>query len=152
MTLELLMQNFTVCKVYSLPPELLAEEFFFVGKTDRELSLLCRTEAAPAETVAREDGWRALRVEGTMDFSLVGILAELSGILAEAGVSIFAVSTYDTDYILVKEQQRKTAIDTLAARGIPVSIPAGDTFCNISTENVTGKQLQSEVQSCKINQ
>ena len=83
---------------------------------------------------------------------LVGILAELSGILAEAGVSIFAVSTYDTDYILVKEQQRKTAIDALAARGFDVRIPAGDTFCNISTENVTGKQLQSEVQSCKINQ
>ena len=64
MTLELLMQNFTVCKVYSLPPELLAEEFFFVGKTDRELSLVCETAAAPAETVAREDGWRALRVRG----------------------------------------------------------------------------------------
>jgi len=149
MTLELLMQSFTICKVYSLPPELLAEEFFFVGKTDRELSLVCETAAAPAETVAREDGWRALRVEGTMEFSLVGILAELSGILAEAGVSIFAVSTYDTDYILVKEQQRKTAIDALAARGFDVRIPAGDTFCNISTENVTGNSCNPKYNPVK---
>ena len=120
MTLELLTQYFTVCKVPTLSSELLQEEFCFVGKTDSELSLVCRTSAVPAETNAREDGWRALRVAGTMEFSLVGILAELSGVLAAAGVSIFAVSTYDTDYILVKEPQLQPAVDALSDRGIVV--------------------------------
>ena len=124
MELEKLDGEFTVCKVTSFRDIACDMDFCFIARTDHEISLVCPAERVPAYTAAREDGWRALRVEGTMEFSLVGILAELSGILAEAGVSIFAVSTYDTDYILVKEQQRKTAIDALAARGIPVSIPA----------------------------
>ena len=123
MTLEVLTQEFTVCKVRSLQPELLEAPFCFVGKTDRELSLVCETSAAPDDTIAREDGWRALRVTGTLDFSLVGILSELSGILAEANVGIFAVSTYDTDYILVKEPQLQRAAEALSNRGIPVLMP-----------------------------
>ena len=124
MTLEVLTQKFTVCKVQTLPPELLEAPFCFVGKTDRELSVVCETSRAPADAIAREDGWRALRVTGTLDFSLVGILSELSGILAEAGVSVFAVSTYDTDYILVKEQQLRQAAEALSAREIGIQMPA----------------------------
>ena len=123
MTLEMLTQQFTVCKVRTLPPELLEATFCFVGRTDRELSLVCETSVVPDDAIAREDGWRALRVTGTLDFSLVGILSKLSGILAEADVGIFAISTYDTDYILVKAQQLQRAAEALSDRGIGIQIP-----------------------------
>ena len=123
MTLKVLKQQFTVCKVRTLPPELLDAPFCFVGKTDQELSLVCETSVVPDDALVREDGWRAFRVSGTLDFSLVGILSELSGILAEANVGIFAVSTYDTDYILVKEAQLQLAAEALSARGIYVQKP-----------------------------
>ena len=117
MTIEILGQAFTVCKVDSIPNNLLSDPFCFIGKTDSELSLVCLTEHTPQRTLAREDGWRALRVAGTMEFSLIGILAELSRVLAEAGVSIFAVSTYDTDYLLVKADRLHRAAEALERTG-----------------------------------
>ena len=92
-------------------------ELVFIGKTDGELSLVCPTENCPARTSAREDGWRGMRIEGVLDFSLIGILSKLSGVLAEAGVGIFAVSTYNTDYILVKAEQLACAQSALTAAG-----------------------------------
>lgn len=120
MTIQVLPQNFTICKVSTIPSELLNEQFCFVGKTDQELSLVCETEKVPKEISEIEDGWRAFRIAGKLPFSLVGILSELSGILAKARVGIFAVSTYDTDYILVKEAQFRTAIEALKRNGIRV--------------------------------
>ena len=120
MTIEVLPQAFSVCKVETLSPELLAGEFCFCGRTDSELSLVCRTEAVPARTLAREDGWRGLRVCGQLDFSLVGILAELSRVLAEQGISIFALSTYDTDYILVRADRIQDTVSALRRAGFQV--------------------------------
>jgi hypothetical protein len=77
-------------------------EFFSVVKTAEELSVICAVERVPCETEA-VSGWRAIKVVGPLDLTLVGIFAALSGPLAKAGVSIFAVSTFDTDYLLVKE-------------------------------------------------
>ncbi len=125
MTVEILPGAFTVCKAEAIPVGLLSDPFCFVGKTDSELSLVCLTDCAPERTLAREDGWRALRVAGTMEFSLIGILAELSRVLAEAGVSIFAVSTYDTDYLLVKAEKLRAAADALEREGHRVLNPAG---------------------------
>ena len=82
-----------------------------VEETDME------TESVPEETTVQEDGWRCFRIAGVLDFSLVGILAGLSGILAEARVGIFAVSTYDTDYILVKQTELRRAQEALEKRG-----------------------------------
>ena len=83
--LEKLDSDFTVCKL----PENAAPgrkcSFFFMAKTDEELSLVCPTEETPPDTIARKDGWKAFRVQGTLDFSLTGILAKISGILAENG-------------------------------------------------------------------
>ncbi len=113
MIIERLSQAFTVCKISDVGQIDLADDFVFVGKTDGELSLVCQTSRAPADTSAREDGWRALRVAGTLDFSLIGILSRITSLLAAAGVSVFAVSTYDTDYILVKEERLDEAVGAL---------------------------------------
>ena len=71
----------------------------------------------PAITLSREDGWRGFRVCGVLDFSLVGVLAELSGILCNAGISIFAVSTYNTDYLFTKADVFERAIAALGEAG-----------------------------------
>ena len=108
--------NLTVCKVTELREINTEAEFWFIARTDEEISLVCRTEDVPAGAVEREDGWRGFRVEGVLDFSLTGVLAEISGILAGHGISIFAVSTFNTDYILVKEENFERA---LALLGVP---------------------------------
>jgi len=121
MTLKILPFRMTVCKAAGIADLNLEAEFFFLGKTDEELSLVCRTEDAPAHTLEREDGWRGFRVQGTLDFSLTGILSRLSGILAEQGIGIFAVSTYNTDYILVKKENFDRALSALAAAGYTIT-------------------------------
>ena len=103
MTIEILPADFSVCKVTDYSQVDPNAPYCFLAKTDAENSLVCETGRVPANVIAREDGWRALRIAGTLDFSLVGILAKIAATLADAGVSIFAVSTYDTDYILVKD-------------------------------------------------
>ena len=95
-------------------------ELYFIGKTDEELSLVCKTEDTPADTIERDDGWKGFRIQGVLDFSLIGILSKLSGILAEHKIGIFAVSTFNTDYILVKEENFDRALDVLTAEGYTV--------------------------------
>jgi hypothetical protein len=90
--------------------------FFSVTRTEEETSILCPEQYAPQD-VRSEPGWRMLKVAGPLDFSLTGVLASLAVPLAEAGVSIFALSTFDTDYLLVRESQLETALCALTARG-----------------------------------
>ena len=120
MELKKLPYDLTVCKVASLADVDQDSEFFFLGKTDEELSLVCRTEDTPAATVERDDGWKGFRIEGVLEFSMVGILSKLSGILAENEIGLFAVSTYNTDYILVKEANFAKALEVLAAEGYTI--------------------------------
>jgi len=91
-------------------------QFVSITRTDSELSVVCGQEAVP-KGVRCERGWRCLRVAGTLDFSLVGVLASLLNPLAEAGISVFVVSTFDTDYLLVKEDNLEAATEVLARRG-----------------------------------
>ena len=98
MEIKKLDYDFSVCKVsdYSLAnPE---AKFIFTGKTDEENSLVCMTKDVPPNTIQRDDGWKAFRIQGVLDFSLIGILAEIAKLLAEHGISIFALSAYNTDY------------------------------------------------------
>ena len=120
MELKKLPYDLTVCKVASLADVDQDSEFFFLGKTDEEMSLVCRTEDTPAATVERDDGWKGFRIEGVLEFSMVGILSKLSGILAENEIGLFAVSTYNTDYILVKEANFAKALEVLAAEGYTI--------------------------------
>ena len=117
MKLKELPFDLTVCKAASMADIRMDAGFFFIGRTDEEISLVCRTEDTPVHTTDREDGWRGFRIEGILDFSLTGILARISGILAEEKIGIFAVSTYNTDYVLVKKENMRRAMDALAAAG-----------------------------------
>ena len=121
MRLKKLPDTFTVSKVEKVTDIDMSSDIYFIGKTDEELSLVCRTEDVPENTVERDDGWRGFRIEGVLDFSLIGILSKLSTILAENQIGIFAVSTFNTDYILVKEENFDRAMDVLAAAGYEVT-------------------------------
>ena len=111
--------RFAVCK---LPPDSavpawgMAGDVFSVTRTVEELSVVCRQEMVPTGTHA-EVGWRCLRVAGAMPFTLVGVLASLTGTVAAAGVSIFVVSTFDTDYLFVKEAELQAAVAALRGAG-----------------------------------
>ena len=118
MRLEKLRYDLSVCQVKDLAD---VDDFLFLAKTDKELSVVCETAKVPENTINREDGWTAFRVEGSLEFSLVGILADLSHCLADAGISIFAVSTYDTDYILVKKDNWDKAKSALMNAGYEIT-------------------------------
>ena len=120
MTLERIPGEFSVCRVPDLSGVPLGAPYCFLAVTDEERSVVCRTANAPPNAEAREDGWRAFRVKGTLDFSLVGILAAISACLAAHRIGIFAVSTYNTDYILTKAENYDRALAALAAEGYTV--------------------------------
>lgn len=108
-------ESFSICKVEDYSKTDLTSEFVFVGKTDEENSLVCLTEAVPRNVTDRDDGWRAMRIQGVLDFSLVGILSGISSVLAAEGIGIFAISTFNTDYVLVREADYEAALAALAA-------------------------------------
>ncbi len=120
MELKVLKQELSVCKVREVPAAVHGTELYFIGKTDEELSLVCETNVAPGDAIAREDGWRGFRIEGVLDFSLTGILSRISGVLADAEIGIFAVSTYNTDYVLVRAENLGPAMAALSAAGYAV--------------------------------
>ena len=109
MDLQKMPYDLSVCKAGSESDIDLSKEFYFIAKTDEEISLVCRTDDVPDNVIKREDGWKCFRIRGPLDFSIVGILSELTGILADNGIAVFAVSTFDTDYILVKKDKFELA-------------------------------------------
>lgn len=113
-------RDFSVCKVRDFSMVDFEDEFCFVGKTDEEKSLVCITEKVPDNATEREDGWKAFRIQGTLDFSLIGILSKISAVLAENQIGIFAISTYNTDYILTKAETYSKALETLSEVGYRV--------------------------------
>ena len=119
LTLLVVDGTLAVCRLDSdapMPPWATAGDLFSITRTADELSVVCRQEAVP-QGIPCERGWRRLRVAGTIPFSVVGVLASLTAPLAEAGTSIFAISTFDTDYLLVKAEDLERAVDVLRRRG-----------------------------------
>lgn len=112
MTLSVLPDTFAVCR---LDPDSRLEEwmqtgeFFSITKTANELSIVCPEENVPNKIKA-EKGWKAIKVDGQLDFSLTGIISELSGILAKEKISLFTISTFDTDYLFVKKDKLEAAV------------------------------------------
>ena len=120
MELKIINQDFSVCKLEDLSKVDYSDEFCFIGKTDEELSLVCNTNLVPINAVECDNGWKAFRIQGVLDFSLIGILSKISTLLAENQIGIFAVSTYNTDYILTKKENFKKAIEILEQNGYEV--------------------------------
>jgi hypothetical protein len=119
LTLLVLDGTFAVCRLEpaaTIPPWAGAGDLFSVTRTADELSVVCHQDAVP-EGILCERGWRCLRVAGAIPFSAVGVLASLAAPLAEVGISVFALSTFDTDYLLVKGEDWKGAVAVLRQQG-----------------------------------
>jgi hypothetical protein len=119
LTLIVVDGNFAVCRLEPgapIPPWATAGDLFSITGTADELSVVCRQDAVP-DGINCERGWRCLRVAGSIPFSVVGVLASLTAPLAEAGISVFAISTFDTDYLLVRAQDLERVVDILRRRG-----------------------------------
>ncbi len=123
MVVEPIDRDFSICMVSDVRRIDFSDPFCFVGKTDGEISLVCSTPRVPQEALKRDDGWRAFRIRGTLDFSLVGVLARISSLLAGGGIGIFAVSTYRTDYIFTKRERFAQAVEILRKNGYEVGAP-----------------------------
>jgi hypothetical protein len=119
LSLLVLPKTFAVCQLSPdspIPAWTGGQDFLVMVRTIDELSVVCEDGVVPGGVIV-ERGWRALKVEGPLEFSLVGVLASLASTLADAGVSIFAISTYDTDYLLVKQDDLARAITALEGAG-----------------------------------
>ena len=152
MEIKALTDLFSVCKVEDATQIDLSKDFCFIAKTDEDISLVCPTKNVPAITSARDDAWRGFRIEGTLDFSLIGILAKISAILAEQRIGIFAISTYNTDYIFVKEENFAKALKSLAEHGYKVineKVSKGLAALknSLPSENVLYKLLRPELEA-----
>ena len=121
MNLNILDIEFSICKVSDYSQLDISGEFIFTGRTDEENSLVCPTACVPANTLQRDDGWKAFRIQGILDLSLTGILSRISGILAEEKIGIFAVSTFNTDYVLVRDVDIDRAARALENEGYRVT-------------------------------
>jgi hypothetical protein len=117
--LRLLSGRYAICRLAAdaaIPDWATGGDFSSVTRTSDELSVVCAEAEAP-EDVKCERGWRILQVAGPLEFSLTGVLAAIAAPLASAEVSIFAISTFDTDYVLVKEENLAKAAEALRAAG-----------------------------------
>jgi hypothetical protein len=131
LTLSILESKFGICKLkdnLEINPEIHPEvpswvhgsNFFSITRTPEELSVVCEENRIPADIKA-ERHWKCLKIEGPLDFGLTGILAGLSRILVDCGIAIFVVSTYNTDYILVREKDLDSAVKALFEAGYSFS-------------------------------
>ncbi len=103
----------------ALPSQLLDGAPWFAARSERELSVVCRTDIQLDSRVT-DSGWRTFRIAGTLDFDMVGVLSGLTGCLASAGIPVFVVSTFETDYFLVKQDRFESAISLLQDAGYRV--------------------------------
>ncbi|EOH87287.1 ACT domain-containing protein [Enterococcus pallens] len=120
MELVVMKEELSVFQVADLNQIDLSIRPLFIGATDEENSVVAPTKTVPNETIQREDDWRGFKIEGVLDFALVGILAKITGILAEEKISVFALSTYNTDYVLIKSNDFEAALAALAAKGYKI--------------------------------
>lgn len=115
LTMKLLKEKYGVCRLEKtalIPEWSKNSEFFSITRTADELSIVCSQDNIPNDIKCEKD-WRILKIQGPLDFSLIGILASISAVLAQKGISIFAISTYDTDYILIKNKDIDNSIKSL---------------------------------------
>jgi len=125
-TLSILPGCFSVCRFSpdsDIPAWGKQGELYSITRSAEELSVVCPSDHVPPHVRAEGD-WIAFKVEGPLDFSMSGVLSSLAGPLADAGISIFAISTFNTDYLLIKEKSLRRAIEVLKNRGHKIHNPA----------------------------
>lgn len=113
LTIKPITEEFAVCQVEDYSQVNLENPFVFTGATDDEKSLVCPIALVPENALTVDKTWSAFRIEGVLDFSLIGILSKISSLLAENNIGIFAISTYNTDYILTKTTDFQRALQVL---------------------------------------
>ena len=113
MKIKVVDKSFSIYQCKSLDKSILNQDHIFISKTIDEISVVCETSLVPSIITVVDDGWKCLKIDEVLDFSQVGVLAKISKILADNQISIFVVSTYNTDYILIKEQNLYKAIELL---------------------------------------
>ena len=119
LVLSVLFETFTIHKLSpdaSIPEEILKSNYYSVSKTENELSLVC-SEVIEVQSMQSSKGWKCIKVAGQLNFNLTGILAGISDILARGNISIFAISKFDTDYLLVRTQDLSSARTKLRQAG-----------------------------------
>ena len=129
LTLTLLPEMFGICRFRpseEIPEWAMEAGFVSITRTSRELSIVCPERHIPSG-VTSSRRWRAMSVKGALDFTEVGILASLAQPLKEARVPIFVISTFDTDYLLVRERHLKTAIEALSGVGHRINLRSSST-------------------------
>jgi len=133
MQLVLVPGSFAVCRLSKAVDTGRLTQPWFLAATGDEVSLVCRSEDVPVGTTATEDGWTLLKVDQALDFGLVGVIAQISQTLATAKVPVFVISTYLTDYVMVKTQRLPDATMALADAGLwrsPTRLASNDT-CDV---------------------
>jgi hypothetical protein len=112
--------EFSILKLNDLDDVSLEVPFSFVSRTDEELSVVCPSGLAPKKVIVRDDGWILYGIAGKMDFSLIGVIAKISEILRDAEISVFVISTFDTDYFLIKKGRKESAESALREAGYDI--------------------------------
>ena len=112
--------DFSICKVADFSKVNLDSKYYFIGNTDEEKSIVCISEDVPENIIVCDDGWKAFRIQAVLDFSLIGILSKISTLLANNKIGIFAISTYNTDYILVKKENYNKALGIMSEEGYEI--------------------------------
>ena len=124
LNLSILPDMYTVCRLPSktaIPTWGTASSFYSVTHTSDEISIVCESKAMPASVKAKRN-WRMIKVEGPLDFSLTGVLVSIAVPLANVNISIFSISTFDTDYILVQDKSLSKALTVLRDSGFTVNL------------------------------
>ncbi|HUW63715.1 MAG TPA: ACT domain-containing protein [Spirochaetia bacterium] len=122
--LSVLPEQYAVCRLGSdeeMPGWVTGNIFFSITRTPDELSIICPQEKVPAE-IECERSFRIIRVSGPLSLSLIGLIASISRIIANVGISLLSISTYETDYILVKDKDLDGAIAALSREGWPITV------------------------------
>jgi len=117
MELQKIIGDFSVCKISNIDQVDFTREFVFLSKTSDEISLVCETNCVPSNIIAVEHGWKALKISGILDFGMVGVIAKISKLLAESEIAVFVISTYNTDYILLKTESFDNGVKVLMHNG-----------------------------------
>ncbi|MDD3416470.1 MAG: ACT domain-containing protein [Lachnospiraceae bacterium] len=120
MQIEALPVALSVCKVSDYSQVDLNTELCFTAKTEEENSLVYPTSKLPDNILDKEDGWQAMRIMGILDFSYIGIIVGITAVLANHAIGVFVISTFNTDYILVKAKDMAKALEVLRTKGYSI--------------------------------